>query len=272
MKGLPVTIRLLDPPLHEFLPQDDKNQKEMAQRLGVSPAKVKQRVSQLHEANPMLGHRGCRLAVTYPEILEMQVTAIVEAAINCKKRKIDAQPEIMIPLVCAAKELAVLVDLTNATIEKVKKDKKFSGKLDITVGTMIEIPRAALTADDVARHADFFSFGTNDLTQLTFGFSRDDVNTFLPDYLKQEILPRDPFQTLDITGVGQLVEMAVKKGRSTKAGFEVRHLRRAWRRPGLGGVLPRGGLELCELLAVPRADRAAGGSASGDWEMMNGAV
>ncbi|HEX3998130.1 MAG TPA: pyruvate, phosphate dikinase [Pirellulales bacterium] len=217
MKGLPVTIRLLDPPLHEFLPQDDKNQKEMAQRLGVSPAKVKQRVSQLHEANPMLGHRGCRLAITYPEILEMQVTAIVEAAINCKNRKIDAQPEIMIPLVCAAKELAVLVDLTNATIEKVKKDKKFSGKLDITVGTMIEIPRAALTADDVAKHADFFSFGTNDLTQLTFGFSRDDVNTFLPDYLKQEILPRDPFQTLDVTGVGQLVEMAVMKGRSTKA-------------------------------------------------------
>ena len=217
MKGLPVTIRLLDPPLHEFLPQDEKNQKEMAQRLGVSPAKVKQRVSQLHEANPMLGHRGCRLAVTYPEILEMQVTAIVEAAINCKNRKIDAQPEIMIPLVCAAKELAVLVDLTNATIEKVKKAKKFSGKLDITVGTMIEIPRAALTADDVARHADFFSFGTNDLTQLTFGFSRDDVNTFLPDYLKQEILPRDPFQTLDVSGVGQLVEMAVKKGRSTKS-------------------------------------------------------
>jgi pyruvate, orthophosphate dikinase len=217
MKGLPVTIRLLDPPLHEFLPQDEKNQKEMAQRLGVSPAKVKQRVGQLHESNPMLGHRGCRLAITYPEILEMQVTAIVEAAINCKNRKIDAQPEIMIPLVCAAKELAVLVDLTNATIEKVKKDKKFSGKLDITVGTMIEIPRAALTADDVARHADFFSFGTNDLTQLTFGFSRDDVNTFLPDYLKQEILPRDPFQTLDASGVGQLVEMAVKKGRSTKS-------------------------------------------------------
>ncbi len=217
MKGLPVTIRLLDPPLHEFLPQDEKNQKEMAQRLGVSAAKVKQRVSQLHEANPMLGHRGCRLAITYPEILEMQVTAIVEAAINCKNRKIDAQPEIMIPLVGAAKELAVLVKLTNETIEKVKKNKKFSGKMDITVGTMIEIPRAALTADDVAKHADFFSFGTNDLTQLTFGFSRDDVNTFLPDYLKQEILPRDPFQTMDTTGVGQLVEMAVKKGRSTKS-------------------------------------------------------
>ncbi|HEV2971806.1 MAG TPA: pyruvate, phosphate dikinase [Pirellulales bacterium] len=216
MKGLPVTIRLLDPPLHEFLPQDEKSQKEMAQRLGVSPAKVKARVSQLHEMNPMLGHRGCRLAVTYPEILEMQVTAIVEAAINCKNRKIDAQPEIMIPLVGAAKELAVLRDLTVQTIEKVKQAKRLSSKLDITVGTMIEIPRAALTADEVAQHADFFSFGTNDLTQMTFGFSRDDVNTFLPDYLKAELLPRDPFQTLDATGVGQLVEMAVKKGRSTK--------------------------------------------------------
>ena len=220
MKGLPVTIRLLDPPLHEFLPQDEKSQREMAQRLGVSPAKVKARVSQLHEMNPMLGHRGCRLAVTFPEILEMQVTAIVEAAINCKNRKIDAQPEIMIPLVGAAKELAMLRDLTIETIEKVRQAKKFSGNLDITVGTMIEIPRAALTADEVAKYADFFSFGTNDLTQMTFGFSRDDVNTFLPDYLKAELLARDPFQTLDATGVGQLVEMAVTKGRSTKRGLK----------------------------------------------------
>ncbi len=217
MKGLPVTIRLLDPPLHEFLPQDEKSQKEMAQRLGVPAAKVKARVSQLHEMNPMLGHRGCRLAVTFPEILEMQVTAIVEATINCKNRKIDAQPEIMIPLVGAAKELAVLRDLTLETIERVKQAKKYSAKLDITVGTMIEIPRAALTADDVANYADFFSFGTNDLTQMTFGFSRDDVNTFLPDYLKAELLPRDPFQSLDVIGVGQLVEMAVEKGRSTKS-------------------------------------------------------
>ncbi|MDZ4818122.1 MAG: pyruvate, phosphate dikinase [Planctomycetota bacterium] len=216
MKGLPVTIRLLDPPLHEFLPHDEKSQKEMATRLGVSPAKVKQRVSQLHEANPMLGHRGCRLAVTYPEILEMQVTAIVEAAINCKNKKIDAMPEIMIPLVGAAKELEVLRELTLQTIEKVIKDKKYSGKLDIPVGTMIEIPRAALTADEVAKHADFFSFGTNDLTQMTFGFSRDDINTFLPDYLRQELLLRDPFQTLDVSGVGQLVDMAVVKGRQTR--------------------------------------------------------
>jgi pyruvate,orthophosphate dikinase len=220
MKGLPVTIRLLDPPLHEFLPHDEKSQKDMAQRLGVAPAKVKQRVAQLHEMNPMLGHRGCRLAVTYPEILEMQVTAIVEATINCRNKKIDAQPEIMIPLVGTAKELASLRELTVQTIERVQKDKKFVGKLDIPVGTMIEIPRAALTADEVAEHADFFSFGTNDLTQMTFGFSRDDVNTFLPDYLKQELLARDPFQTLDSTGVGQLVEMAVTKGRSTRRGLK----------------------------------------------------
>ncbi len=220
MKGLPVTIRLLDPPLHEFLPHDEKSQKEMADRLGVSPAKVNQRVSQLHEMNPMLGHRGCRLAVTYPEILEMQVQAIVEATINCKQAKIDAQPEIMIPLVGTAKELASLRELTLQTIDRVRKDKKYSGKLDIPVGTMIEIPRAALTADEVAEHADFFSFGTNDLTQMTFGFSRDDVNTFLPDYLKQELLSRDPFQTLDATGVGQLVEMAVTKGRGTRRGLK----------------------------------------------------
>jgi pyruvate,orthophosphate dikinase len=220
MKGLPVTIRLLDPPLHEFLPHDDKSQSDMAERLGVSPDKVRKRVNQLHEMNPMLGHRGCRLAVTYPEILEMQVTAIVEAAINCKQKKIDAQPEIMIPLVGTAKELASLRELTMQTIERVVKDQKYSGKLNIPVGTMIEIPRAALTADEIADHADFFSFGTNDLTQMTFGFSRDDVNTFLPDYLKQELLARDPFQTLDSTGVGQLVDMAVTKGRQTRRGLK----------------------------------------------------
>jgi pyruvate,orthophosphate dikinase len=220
MKGLPVTIRLLDPPLHEFLPHDEKSQRDMADRLGVSAEKVRQRVAQLHEMNPMLGHRGCRLAVTYPEILEMQVTAIVEATINCRTGKIDARPEIMIPLVGTAKELSSLRELTLQTIERVQKEKKYTAKLDIPVGTMIEIPRAALTADQVAEHADFFSFGTNDLTQMTFGFSRDDVNTFLPDYLKQELLPRDPFQTLDSSGVGQLVEMAVTKGRKTRRGLK----------------------------------------------------
>ena len=216
MKGLPVTVRLLDPPLHEFLPHDAKSQKEMAKNLGVKPAKVKARVDQLHEANPMLGHRGCRLSITFPEILEMQVRAIIEAAIDCKSKKIDAKPEIMIPLVGTAKELEMLRNLTLATIDVVKAEKNFKGKLDIPVGTMIEIPRAALTADEVAEFADFFSFGTNDLTQMTFGYSRDDINSFLPHYLNHEILERDPFQTLDSTGVGQLVEMGVSKGRSGK--------------------------------------------------------
>jgi len=220
MKGLPVTIRLLDPPLHEFLPHDDKSQAEMASRMGVKRSVVKNRVQALHEMNPMLGHRGCRLAVTYPEILEMQVTAITEAVIGCKLKRIDAQAEIMIPLIGTAKELQLLSGRVRRVIEEVQDEKKFKGKLDILVGTMIEIPRAALTADQVAASADFFSFGTNDLTQMTFGYSRDDINTFLPDYLAEEILPRDPFQTLDATGVGQLVEMGVNKGRSTKGNLK----------------------------------------------------
>ena len=168
----------------------------------------------------MLGHRGCRLSVTYPEILEMQVTAIVEAAIQCRRRKIKAIPEIMIPLVGTERETATLRDLAVKTIDKVKANSGFGGKLDIMVGTMIEIPRAALVADKIAQHAEFFSFGTNDLTQMTFGFSRDDVNTFLPDYLNQEIIERDPFKTLDAEGVGQLVEMGVKKGRQTRKGLK----------------------------------------------------
>ena len=221
MKGLPVTVRLLDPPLHEFLPHDAKGISEVAKVLGIKPAVVKARVAALHESNPMLGHRGCRLSITYPEILTMQVTAIVEAAIACKKKKVEAHPEIMIPLVGTVKELAILREKAEQTIADVKKAKKFTGKLDITIGTMIEIPRAALTADEVATEADFFSFGTNDLTQLTFGYSRDDVNTFLPDYIGQEILEKDPFQSLDTTGVGQLVAMGVEKGRSTKKKLKV---------------------------------------------------
>nr|VFJ59602.1 MAG: pyruvate phosphate dikinase [Candidatus Kentron sp. DK] len=221
MAGLPVTVRLLDPPLHEFLPQDEKAQKELAAALGFSAEYVTQRVDQLHELNPMLGHRGCRLSITYPEILDMQVRAITEAAIDCKNKGIEAKPEIMIPLVGLAKELAMLREQAIQVIEKTKKDKGFSGDLDISIGTMIEIPRAALTADEVAKHADFFSFGTNDLTQMTFGFSRDDIGSFLPEYLRLEIFDRDPFQGLDATGVGQLVEMGVKKGRKTKKGLKV---------------------------------------------------
>ena len=215
MDKLPVTVRLLDPPLHEFLPHDAASQKELAESLGVKASKIKNRVAQLHEQNPMLGHRGCRLSITFPEILQMQVRAIVEAAIDCKEKGLAPKAEIMIPLVGTRKELARLRELTLATINMVKKERGFTKKLDILVGTMIEIPRAALTADEIAEEADFFSFGTNDLTQLTFGYSRDDVNTFLPEYLAQELLEKDPFQSLDQNGVGQLVEMGVNNGRKT---------------------------------------------------------
>ncbi|MFO0784940.1 MAG: pyruvate, phosphate dikinase [Phycisphaerales bacterium] len=221
MKGQPVTIRLIDPPLHEFLPHDDKSQTEMAKMMGISLERVKQRVSALHEANPMLGHRGCRLCVTYPEILDMQVTAIVEATIDCIRSNIKALPEIMIPLVGTKKELAVLRAEVEATIAKVKEEQDYKPRLDIKIGTMIEIPRAALTANEIAESADFFSFGTNDLTQMTFGFSRDDIGTFLPDYLAREILPGDPFVSLDQTGVGQLVDMGITKGRSVKGDLKV---------------------------------------------------
>ncbi len=221
MDGLPVTVRLLDPPLHEFLPHDSNGQKQMAEELGLKPADIKARVDQLHENNPMLGHRGCRLSVTFPEILEMQVQAIVEAAITSAKKGVKAMPEIMIPLIGTAAELKLLRGQVEVAIKETIAAKKYEGKLDISIGTMIEIPRAALTADEVAEYADFFSFGTNDLTQMTFGYSRDDINTFLPDYLKQDLLPCDPFQSLDTTGVGQLVEMGVAKGRSKKTKLKV---------------------------------------------------
>ena len=221
MDGLPVTIRLLDPPLHEFLPHDEEIQQEIASSMGISIEKVKQRLSQLHEANPMLGHRGCRLSVTYPEILEMQVRAITEATIECIKDGVDAKPEIMIPLVGTANELSLLRTKVEQTIAAVKEAEGYTDNLNILIGTMIEIPRAALTADEIANHADFFSFGTNDLTQMTFGYSRDDVNTFLPEYIKQEILFCDPFQSLDTTGVGQLVEMGTTKGRNTSSKLKV---------------------------------------------------
>ncbi len=221
MQGLPVTVRLLDPPLHEFLPHEVNAQTAIAKQLGVPLSQIKRRVTQLHEFNPMLGHRGCRLSISYPEILEMQVTAITEAAIKCKAKKIDAKVEIMIPLIGTEKELAILRELTEEVIANVKKAKKFSGKLNLIIGTMIEIPRAALTADAVAHHADFFSFGTNDLTQMAFGFSRDDISSFLPDYLEKGVLPVDPFVSIDQSGVGQLVEAGVQGGRKTKPKLKV---------------------------------------------------
>ena len=217
MKGLPVTIRLIDPPLHEFLPHDDKGQQEMAKALNTSVEKIKQRVSQLHEMNPMLGHRGCRLCVTYPEILKMQVTAITEATIECLRGKIKVSPEIMIPLVGTKKELAYLRELTEQTIQEVKLAEDYKPRLDIKIGTMIELPRAALVAGDIAEHAEFFSFGTNDLTQTTHGISRDDAEEkFLRRYVQQGIIAANPFETLDVKGVGRLMRIAVSEGRAAR--------------------------------------------------------
>ncbi len=219
MAGLPVTIRLLDPPLHEFLPQDAKSQTEMAKRLDVTPKRVKQEVENLHEFNPMLGHRGCRLAVTYPAIYRMQARAIIEAAIAVKKERKVVKPEIMIPLVGEIKELQFVKKEILEEIEQVFADKKTS--IDFMVGTMIEVPRAALTADEIAADAEFFSFGTNDLTQMTMGFSRDDAGKFLGDYVLHGIYEKDPFQSLDQVGVGKLVKMGIELGRSVRPDLKI---------------------------------------------------
>jgi len=218
MDGYGVTIRLIDPPLHEFVPHDAAGMAEMAKRMKTKVSVVTARVKKLHEFNPMLGHRGCRLSITYPELCVMQTRAIIEAACNVLKTGRKVLPEIMVPLIGTKAELDFLAAIIRKTADEIIKAKK--SKLKYLVGTMIEIPRAALTADAVAESADFFSFGTNDLTQMTFGYSRDDIGSFLPDYLDQKILPVDPFLQLDVTGVGQLVEMAVKKGRGTRPGLK----------------------------------------------------
>jgi len=219
MDGKPVTIRLLDPPLHEFLPHDRRIQTELARQMGITAEDIASRVASLKELNPMLGHRGCRLGVTYPDIYDMQVRAIMEAAVNCQKKGIAVEPEIMIPLVGTAEELRITREMAEAVCREVMEKK--GARVDYKIGTMIEIPRAALTADEVAKYAEFFSFGTNDLTQLAYGFSRDDVGTFVPEYVEREILPKDPFQSLDQTGVGQLVAMGVERGRATRKGLKV---------------------------------------------------
>ena len=214
MNGYPVTVRLLDPPLHEFVPQDEKGQREMAAEMNVSYDKIKARVDALHEVNPMLGHRGCRLGNTYPEITEMQARAIIEAAMNVEKRGIPVKVEIMVPLVGNHKELRYQRDIIEHVAEEVFAER--NDKMEYMVGTMIEIPRAAVTADQIAEVADFFSFGPNDLTQMTLGFSRDDIGKFLPVYLDKGLIKADPFQTLDQNGVGQLVKTGVFKGRDVK--------------------------------------------------------
>jgi len=219
MNGLPVTIRLLDPPLHEFVPHEEANQKEMAKEMGITVEEVKAKVDDLAEFNPMLGHRGCRLGNTYPEITEMQARAIIEAALNLKKKGVVAIPEIMIPLIGTQKEFKMQEEIVRKTAETVFAER--NDTIEYKVGTMIEIPRAALTADKIAQDAEFFSFGTNDLTQMTFGYSRDDAGKFLPVYLRKGLLKQDPFQVLDQEGVGQLVEMGTQKGRSTRPDLKV---------------------------------------------------
>jgi len=219
MAGCPVTVRLLDPPLHEFVPHDEKGQQEMAEAMGVSIKVIKQRVDSLHEQNPMLGHRGCRLGNTYPEITEMQTRAILGAALALKAKGIRAMPEIMVPLVGIKHEFNEQDTIIRETAAKLFAEKGDS--IEFKVGTMIEIPRAALTADRIAEKAEFFSFGTNDLTQMTFGYSRDDIASFLPIYLDKKILKVDPFQVLDQNGVGQLVEIATQKGRSVRPDLKV---------------------------------------------------
>lgn len=219
MKGLPVTIRLLDPPLHEFVPQEEEAQKEMAKVMNVPLEKVKERVESLHEFNPMLGHRGCRLGISYPEIYDVQVRAIIEAACNVKRQGISVIPEIMIPLVGTLSEFSECRRNAERVIQEVFAERKT--KVRYMIGTMIEVPRAAVTADKIAREAEFFSFGTNDLTQMTFGYSRDDAGVFLKDYLDKGILEKDPFQTIDQEGVGALVAEGIKKGRSVRKDLKV---------------------------------------------------
>ena len=219
MAGLPVTVRLLDPPLHEFVPHEPANQEAMAKEMGIAVEVVKQKVEDLHEFNPMLGHRGCRLGITYPEITEMQARAIIEAALDLKKKGIATFPEIMIPLIGTVKEFKLQEEIVRSVANLVFAER--GDTIDYMVGTMIEIPRAALTADKIAEHAEFFSFGTNDLTQMTFGYSRDDAGKFLPVYINQGILKADPFQVLDQEGVGQLIKTGIEKGRNTNSKLKV---------------------------------------------------
>ena len=219
MAGKPVTVRLLDPPLHEFLPHSQEDMKDMAEKMGVALSVVQAKVDALSEFNPMLGHRGCRLGITYPEITEMQTRAIIEAAVELSQDGVEVLPEIMVPLIGTVEEFANQKAVIATTAEKVFEEK--GAKVDFLIGTMIEIPRAALTADLIAKEAEFFSFGTNDLTQMTFGYSRDDAGVFLPEYVDRKILAEDPFQSLDINGVGQLVRIGTERGRSAREGLKV---------------------------------------------------
>ncbi|NMC50214.1 MAG: pyruvate, phosphate dikinase, partial [Desulfovibrio sp.] len=219
MDGCPVTVRLLDPPLHEFVPQGEAGQQEMAKALGVTVADIQKRGAALHETNPMMGHRGVRLGITYPYLSEMQIRAILESAAELKKEGKNPKPEIMVPVTCSVKELDITKEIFDRVLAEVRKASGI--QIECLYGTMIEIPRACLLANEMARTAEFFSFGTNDLTQMGFGFSRDDIGAFLPDYLAKKVLPADPFQTIDQEGIGQLIQMAVEKGRKTRSNLKI---------------------------------------------------
>jgi len=219
LKGFPATIRFLDPPLHEFVPHEPKAQEDLAKKLGVSAEKISKRVASLHEFNPMLGHRGCRLGIAYPEITEMQARAVFEAAADVLKLKIKVKPEIMIPLVGFKRELDLQVEIVHRVAKEVMAEKKI--KFAYMVGTMIEVPRGALTADEIAQTAEFFSFGTNDLTQTALGISRDDMGSFLMPYVENEVFKKNPFATLDQVGVGQLMKIAIEKGNKSRPGIKL---------------------------------------------------
>ena len=257
MDGLPVTIRLLDPPLHECVPHDEAGQRVMAGQMKVSPGKIRMRVEELHEFNPMLGHRGCRLGITYPEITEMQARAIFEAGLNMRAQGVDVKAEIMVPLVGSVREFNLQAAVIRAVAAQVFAER--GQKLPYMLGTMIETPRAALVAESIGKQAEFFSFGTNDLTQMTMGFSRDDAGKFLPEYLKRGIYEHDPFRSIDQKGVGLLVEMAVAKGRSVRPGIEVGICGEHGGDPASVAFFHRAGLDYvsCSPFRVPIARLAA---------------
>ena len=253
MDGFPVTIRTLDPPLHEFLPREDEQIEELARITGKTVEQVRQRIEALHEQNPMLGFRGCRLGIQYPEITEMQARAIFRAAVAVARDGVKVLPEIMIPLVSDVNELQIQEEI----VRRVAGEELAGAGVDVPylVGTMIELPRACILADQIAQRAEFFSFGTNDLTQTAFGLSRDDCGRFLPMYVERKILKDDPFQVLDQEGVGQLMRLGTERGPPDPGRPQGGHLRRARGRAVLGGVLPPGGSRLRLLLPLPRPHR-----------------
>jgi len=257
MSGLPVTIRLLDPPLHEFVPHDEAGQRQLAQEIGVPVGRIRLRVEELHEFNPMLGHRGCRLGITYPEITEMQTRAILEAALDARAKGAAVKAEIMVPLIGTVREFNAQAKVIRKTAEQVFAER--GERIDYMIGTMIETPRAALVADSIGQQAEFFSFGTNDLTQMTMGFSRDDAGKFLPVYLKAGMYEHDPFRSIDQKGVGLLVEQAVKKGKAVRPHLEVGVCGEHGGDPASVAFFHRAGLDYvsCSPFRVPIARLAA---------------